>query len=905
MIDVCIIIAVLAETVYRYLQADIFIPPAIMELMTTLTLNQALQQAIAHHQAREFPQAEHLYRAILQVESNHADANHNLGVLALNVNKPLESLAFFKTALESNPQQRQFWLSYIEALMQVEQFELARAVLQQGQSFGLDGKEVMQLAQRLVAPSSAELEALANAFNQGNYAHTETLARDLIARFPQHSIAWKALGVILQHQGQLEEALKISQHALVLSPFDAENFYNLGNIFNELGELEQAKTHYLQAITLKPTDADMHNNLAITLHELGQFEAAIAHYQQAINLKSDHAEAYLNLSSSLKALARLDEAKRCCQQALAIKPDYDQAYNNLGIIFAELGDLAASEQNYRQALLINPEYVAARDNLGITLKKLGRFKEAERCHRYVIQLQPDYVEAYNNLGIVFRELGILREAEYCYRQAIEIKPDYAEAYINLGVTLQAAQRLQDAEACYRQALTLQADTVEAHVNLGNVLKDQGRFAEAEQSYLTSLKLKPTLTTAIANLLFLYNYLQDKPSAQCLIQAKRYGTLATQKVRQKFTHWGCEPSPKKLRVGVVSGDLREHVVSHFLENFLPYLDRSRIELIAYSNYAKTDAVSERLKSYFFDWKIIYSLSDEAAATLIHADGVHILMDLAGHTAHNRLLMFAWKPAPLQISWLGYWATTGLAEMDYLLADKVGVPEQNQWHFTEKIYYLPDTRLCFSAPQSELDVAELPALSTGYITLGCFQNLSKVTDRVLAVWGKILAQLPDARLRFQCKQLRDKQVAETFYARLVNCGIDATRVKLHAATSRAVYLHAHGQVDMILDTFPYTGGTTTCEALWMGVPTLTLAGETLLARQGASLLAAAGLPEWIVDSEEAYVTQAVVFAKDLTYLATLRRSLREQVLASPLFNGQRFAHNFENTLWQLWRDNGLNK
>jgi predicted O-linked N-acetylglucosamine transferase (SPINDLY family) len=312
------------------------------------------------------------------------------------------------------------------------------------------------------------------------------------------------------------------------------------------------------------------------------------------------------------------------------------------------------------------------------------------------------------------------------------------------------------------------------------------------------------------------------------------------------------------------------------------------------------VTERLSNYFIDWKPLVDLCDAAAAQLIHNDDIHILLDLSGYTGHNRLPVFAWKPAPIQVSWLGYWATTGVAEMDVILVDKVGVPEQNHWHFTEKVHYLPDTRLCFTAPPFAILFSKLPVLSKGYITFGCFQNLSKVTDAVLTAWQKILQQLPTARLRFQGKQFRDAMFTEQFIARLERFGITAQRVSTHSISSREDYLRAYHAVDFVLDTFPFTGGTTTCEALWMGVPTLTLAGETLLARQGASLLSAAGLPNWIVASESEYIKQAVVFANNLDYLASLRSRLREQVLASALFDGERFARNFENTLWQLWHD-----
>jgi protein O-GlcNAc transferase len=279
---------------------------------------------------------------------------------------------------------------------------------------------------------------------------------------------------------------------------------------------------------------------------------------------------------------------------------------------------------------------------------------------------------------------------------------------------------------------------------------------------------------------------------------------------------------------------------------------------------------------------------------------VLLDLSGHTAHNRLPLFAWKPAPVQAAWLGYFATTGVTEMDYVLVDEIGVPEKNRGHFCEKVLYLPETRLCFSVPKQDIVVAPLPALTNGYITFGCFQNLCKVTDAVLEVWGAVLAKLPAARLRFHSKQLDDKRFTERLYERLADFGISAHRIATHGASAREEYLATLSQVDLVLDTFPYPGGATTCEALWMGVPTLTLAGDTLLARQGASLLSATGLRDWIADDRESYIEKAVMFASDFPELAKRRATLRKQVLTSPLFDAQRFARNFENMLWGMWGD-----
>jgi predicted O-linked N-acetylglucosamine transferase (SPINDLY family) len=404
---------------------------------------------------------------------------------------------------------------------------------------------------------------------------------------------------------------------------------------------------------------------------------------------------------------------------------------------------------------------------------------------------------------------------------------------------------------------------------------------------------------VSNLVGLLNYTTNHTSAECLSEAQRYGAMVAQKVTARFTTWQCEPMPPRLRIGIVSADLVSHPVGWFLESILAQLDQSRIELIAYSNNPREDDLTTRIKPYFSAWKSLCTLNDQDAAQLIHQDAVHVLLDLSGHTGKNRLPVFAWKPAPVQVTWLGYFATTGVAEMDYLLADKTGVPEAQHINFSEAIWYLPDTRLCFTPPHTNLPVASLPSLTHDFVTFGCFQNLAKISDEVLIAWGRILAALPNARLRLACKQLGDVTVAARLTERLRQQGIAPARVTMHGSVSRAAYLAAYAEVDMLLDTFPFPGGTTTCEALWMGVPTLTLAGDTLLSRQGASLLTAAGLLDWIAMSEADYVAKAVHFASDLPKLATLREELREQVRASPLFDAPRFAKHFEQALWGMWQ------
>ncbi len=728
---------------------------------TSPTLQQVLEQAIAHHRAGQLPEAEQLYRAILQAQPTHPDANHNLGVLYLNLQQPLQALPLFKMALDYNPKQTQFWLSYLEILFATEQIELAKTVLNQAQQHTIEHEKIAFWQTLVNTPSTAEIDSLFAWFNAGEYAQAEAVARNIIAHFPQYGLAWKALGVILQQQQRFAESLDITEKSLVLLPNDPEAHYNFAVLLKTQADFVRAELH--------------------------------------------------------------------CRTAIRLQADYTPAHYTLGII----------------------------------LQQQQRLIEASDCFKTAIKLNPDDAEVYNNLGMLLKDLHCFQEAEQCYRAALTRHPAYATAWNNLGMVLQHQGFLSEAQTCFRRAL----------------------------------QIKPTDLNVYDNLLYILQYLDLSPHIY-LDEACQYGQFATQQVLQKFSSWQCEKSPQKLRIGFVSGDFREHVVSHFLENLLQFLDKNQIELFAYSNSAQVDTVTVRLQHYFTHWHAIVGWDDAQVAQWIHADGVHILIDLAGHTAENRLPVFAWKPAPLQISWLGYWASTGLAEMDYFLADEVGVPLQNQTHFVEKLCYLP-TRLCFSAPTEAIQVSELPALTNGYMTFGCFQNLSKVNETVLKVWAKILTELPTARVRFQAKQLRDAKFIALFSARLAQAGIAPERVNLQAATSRQDYLAAHAEVDFILDTFPFSGGTTSCEALWMGVPTLTLAGETLIARQGASLLTAAGLPNWIAEDEVSYIKKAIDFAQDLTMLANLRQGLREHVLKSALFDGKAFAQHFVQLMQKMWQ------
>jgi protein O-GlcNAc transferase len=535
---------------------------------------------------------------------------------------------------------------------------------------------------------------------------------------------------------------------------------------------------------------------------------------------------------------------------------------------------------------------------GAALQMQG--KDALPAFRKAAELMPDDAEAHNNLGIALQEGGQTDEALASFRRALAIDPGFIEAHYNLGNVLSELGRLEEAAASYRNALKINPDFALIHSNLGAALQELGQLDEALASCRRALELDPDLASVHSNLLGMLNSTSGHTAEYRLEEARKFGRMADRKVTSRFSGWQCEEPPQRLRVGIVSTDLHKHPVGYALKSQLPYLDPARVEMFAYPAGTQVDELTVSIKPYFAAWKPVYNLSDEAAARLIHADGVHVLLDLSGHTEQNRLPIFAWKPAPVQASWLGYFATTGVAEMDYLLTSEAAVPREHQGQYTETVWYLPDTWLCFTPPDVDLQVTPLPALKNGYLTFGCFQRLDKFGEEVLPAWSRILAALPNARLNLACKQLGDAAMTAQFTERLQQHGIAPARVTLQGpAPSREGYLARYNEVDVILDSFPYPGVTTTCEALWMGVPTITLAGNNLLSRQGAGVMTAAGLPDWAAGSVEEYIDKAIALSGDIPGLAALRTRLRKQTSASPLFDAKRFARNFEDAMWAMWQ------
>lgn len=616
-------------------------------------------------------------------------------------------------------------------------------------------------------------------------------------------------------------------------------------------------------------------------------------------------EAQFRLALTLHASGRFAEAEACYRRVLRRSPRHAGAHTNLGTVLVTLGRAADAEASYRRALQLKPDLAEAHNNLANLLRARGLLTEAEASYRRALQLRPEYAEAHNNLGNVLWQQGRLAEAEASCRRALQLKPDLVEIHKNLGNILRTQGRLAEAQTAYERALLNGPENVEVHNNLGNVLLARGRHAEAEGSYRRALHLKPGYSEAHSNLLLSLNYRADTRDADVLRAHKEFDTrFADQRTkpsdRKSRLIEGCDHD-RRLKVGYVSPDFRRHSVACFIAPLLREHSRGTVEVFCYAEVPRPDAVTSALQRVADHWLNTVGVADASLAERIARDQIDILVDLAGHTAGNRLIVFARKPAPIQISWLGYPNTTGLSAMDYRLVDAVTDPsaEADRWA-SEELIRLENGFLCFEPPADAPLPCAPPCCASGTVTFGSFNNPAKLSPETLRVWAELLARVAGSRLLLKGAGFAEEASREEFLSRFAECGGDPQRVTLCGFLEGFVdHLGAYQCVDIALDPFPYNGTTTTCEALWMGVPTVTLLGSRHASRVGASLLTQIGLLQLIAPTVDAYVDTAAALAADPDRLAALRQTLRERMRTSSLCDARGFARKIEGTYRDLWR------
>lgn len=600
---------------------------------------------------------------------------------------------------------------------------------------------------------------------------------------------------------------------------------------------------------------------------LVQGQAALPALQRAAVLMPDDAEVFSNLGNALQNLGQLDAAVRHYQQALALKPDFADAYNNMGAALQDLGQLPAAVASYQAALALKPDYADAHNNLGSAFQDLQQFAEAMASYQTALNCKPDFSMVHNNLGVLQNSLGQFNEAAASYRHALALDPDFAAAQNNLGNVLLCLGQAEAALTCYRKALSLTPGSAMVH----------------------------------SNLLFCLSHCEAMDAQELFAQYCRFADQFEAPLRP---HWPQHGNPKLpdrcLQIGIVSADLYDHPVANFIEPVLAHLASDpQYTLHAYYNRHTEDGTTQRLRGMLRHWHPIAGLSDLALAQKIHADGIDILIDLSGHSAKHRLLAFAHKPAPIQLSWIGFPGTTGLQAMDYYLSDGLVLPYgQFDRQFTEKLLYLP-AWAPFLPFEGAPPVNPLPALRQAHVTFGSFNRINKLNVALIAAWSQLLRALPDARMVLGNMPPRGQY--DTLIGWFAKEGIAPERLDFHSRSSMPEFLALLHQIDLCLDSFPFNGATITCHALWMGVPTLTLSGATIPGRACAGLLGHVGLEAFVAHDRRQFVEKGVYWAAHRTELAALRHGLRTRFKQSALSRPDLITAALTRalrTMWQRW-------
>lgn len=739
----------------------------------------------------------------------------------------------------------------------------------------------------------------------------------------------------LIQNNHLSEAKELCNQLRLKNKKNPDIFLTLADIDNRLGNIKSAIKFYRKAIQLKPDYILAHTQIGILFHSQNKLTHAESSYRQSLMLGNKQPFVYFNLGAILQEKGQLDEAAKLYHQAIELKPDYAKAYVNLGYIYRKQDKLEDATSNYRKALQYAPNIAEIHYNLGINLLRQGYADDAESHQRRALELNPNYTDAWSALGMVQFSCGQLEDAGISYKKALSINPEHAEALrgyaailsmlkifddsieffkksllinpgnenamIGLATAYLGANDHKMALSVYKQLIVQNPDLAEPHIGVASVYKAQGKYEDAINSYRNALEIQPEHHTAYSDLVMLMNY-SDRFTPSCIYNehvnwARKYSLKIS-----KLKYENISDPDRRVRVAYLSPDLRKHVVVNFFYPILKHHNTDHFEIYCYAEVAQEDPWSQLLKAETSHWINTYSKSDAQLIDQIRADKIDILIDLAGHTKGNRLLALTARPAPIQMTYLGYPNTTGLSTVDYRLTDKWADPEGDSDNFhTENLIRLSNGFLCY-LPMNEMpNISTLPAVENGYITFGSFNNLTKITASVVKLWARILNKSPDAKLVIKNRSLNAPQVRERYLALFKSHGIEDSRIQLFSATkSYDDHLNTYNQIDIALDTFPYNGTTTTCEALMMGVPVITLAGNMHAGRVGISILSQIKLTDYISQTPDEYIQLALKKASDIEELSKLRNTLRNQFLTSSLADGQQFTQDIEQSYRHIWKN-----
>jgi predicted O-linked N-acetylglucosamine transferase (SPINDLY family) len=715
--------------------------------------------------------------------------------------------------------------------------------------------------------SYTAIEAALKIHRNGNLRDAEAVYRRVLETEPNNPDALHLLGLIESQSGRRQNGLELIRRAIALNPSAADYHDNLGLICTEAKLTDEAIAAHHRAVTLNPRHRQAHYNLANLLFNKGQMNEAIALYRQAIANRPDHADAHQNLGTALNRVGQIDQAEASLRTALSLRKDSAEAHNNLGVVLAGKMKLDAAIAQYHEALKLKPNFVQALSNLGAALRLKGQFKEAIDALQQALRLNPNMAEALNNLGIALKETLRLDEAMVAYQRCLAVAP---------------AMR-------------------DARNNLGNVYKDCGEIEEAVACYAQSLAIGPVEPNIQSNMIYTLQFHPGYDDESLYREQRRFNEVHALPLKNSIRPHERPPaseSEPRLRIGYVSPYFYGQAESFFVEPLFAAHDHKQFEIHCYASTIRPDAMTTRLKSFADVWHDVLGWKDDAVAEQIRNDRIDVLIDLAMHMSFNRLITFARKPAPVQVAWLAYPGGTGLDTMDYRITDAyMDPPELETPYYREESIRLADCWACYS---SLSDLLPAPKRQDGPIRFGSINNPCKINEPLLRLWARLLREVPDARLLIQSMYEGHRaKIRSTFQS----MGIAPERLEFVGRKLRAEYLRIYDAVDIGLDPLPYNGITTTCDALWMGVPVVTLAGHTASGRAGVSILSTIGLPELVARTEDEFIRIAAGLAGDRARLADLRSTLRQRTTQSPLMDAPGFARKMEaayREMWQRWRD-----
>jgi protein O-GlcNAc transferase len=737
-------------------------------------------------------------------------------------------------------------------------------------------------------------------------AYDAALARldEAIVHAPDVARLHFARGQVLAAAQRFADAVRAYERVLALDAPSADLLFAMGAALQALADYPRAIDAYARAVELEPAHVDALNNLGNCYRQQRAPGDAESAYRRALAIQPQDANALTNLGALLQASGRIDAAIPLLEAAVRVAPDSPYALLNLGVALLERRDFATAATLLTRVLELDGNFPEAAYNLGNALHALGKTRDASALYQRAIARDPSHADAYNNLGNIRKELGDAAGAADAFDKAIALRPDLVAAHNNAATLMRTLGRVDEAETRLRRALEIDPHHSVTHNNLGTSLKDAGRIDDGIACYREALRCDPENVIAHSNLAYALTFSAEDPETP-LDECRRWS--AQHEARYRAAHrphaqHSDRDRTRRLRIGYVSPDFRNHCQSLFMMPLLSHHDHARFEIYCYSSVTRPDDITSRLTGHADVWRDVRTLDDDQLAQQIRDDRIDILLDLTMHMADARPLLFARKPAPVQIAWLAYPGTTGIDAIDYRLTDPWLDPPDTDHHYSERSIRLADSFWCYDPLTDTPAVNPLPALEKGYVTFGCLNNPCKLTDRTLQQWRDVLREVDTARLLLMAPQ---GSARERLIDRLASQGIGSERVRFVPFQSRADYLRTYHEIDIGLDTFPYNGHTTSLDACWMGVPVVTRVGTTAVGRAGLSQSMNLGLSELVAHSDTQFAEIAQQLAHDLPRVARLRDGLRARISASPLMDGARFAGQVEaayRSAWECWCDAG---